>query len=84
MWLFGYFLNFLKMVILELRYSGTEPSILDYLKVHYFAVEHPYPGMPRRYLPENGVWVCAALKTLCSHLFFSSIRPKLFEGASVP
>ena len=26
MWLFSYFLNFLKMVILELRYSGTEPS----------------------------------------------------------
>ena len=31
MWLFGYFLNFLKMVILELRYSGTEPSIVNRL-----------------------------------------------------
>ena len=34
MWHFSYFLNFLKMVILELRYSGTEPTIFK--RFHFF------------------------------------------------
>ena len=31
MWLFSYFFDFLKMVILELRYSGAEPSLCSQL-----------------------------------------------------
>ena len=45
----SYFLYFLKMVILELRYSGTEPSI--YKKAFFLikmAYAYPYPGRPTK------------------------------------